>query len=32
MDVAYLGVVVGLFALTWGMVRLCDWLSKGGGQ
>jgi hypothetical protein len=24
MDVVYLGLTVGLFALTWGLVRICE--------
>jgi hypothetical protein len=30
MDMVYLGVVAGFFALSWSLVRLCARLSEGG--
>ena len=28
-DIVYLGIVVGFFALTWALIRLCERLSEG---
>ncbi len=28
MDVVYIGITVAFFALTWGLMRMCENLSK----
>jgi hypothetical protein len=30
MDLVYIGVVVGFFALTWGLLKMCEVLQKDG--
>ena len=34
MDILYIGIVVAFFALSWGLMRMCESLGehKSGGQ
>ena len=32
MDLVYLGAVVAFFALTWGLMKMCEILQREGGN
>ena len=32
MDILYIGITIGFFVLTWGLVKLCDRLTNPPGD